>query len=494
MPILSYDEHHLPNAAHSLADMPAPRLRPPQVTGSVKPILSYDEGTKLAFAFEGVDPLCADGRGDSAISCGMHIHQGTSCDEAAGGLLFADGIDNPWLDVHYTATPDGRASGMASIATGLSTVDVLGRVLAIHDHAGTAIACSIITEMPAVAHATGFVPYAGYAGSLTTADGGAYPIVSDGTTTKFTYDVIGADPLCKDGPAEGVGVSCGLHLHVGTTCEEMAGDLFFAGETNPWLAVSYTTQGGDGCTAESVVSDPASCYLTGELETVATGLTADEIVGKVFILHDVQGVPYACATVAPDIGRAPLYATGFVPYYNYDTAAEGALSVSGVVSPVVTQAVGVSNSAVVLKGMPAQSFSYELSGVDPACADGATDAPNSCGIHVHAGTSCDTDALGHYYAPAAGSDPWVNVVYTTTPDGKATGTVTGVLTGYPAAEMVGHAVLIHDRTGARVACAILAEGTPADCPEGCLPAAAMARRNLLFSTMPNCPVGCEPVM
>jgi hypothetical protein len=208
------------------------------VTGAVLPILYYNEGTKLRFFFEGLDPMCAEGRGESAISCGMHIHEGTSCDEAAGGLFFAEEVENPWLDVFYTATPEGSASGFATIMTGLAVEEVVGKVFVVHDYAGTFIACSVITEMPEIAHAIGMVPYAGYMGNLTMAAGGAYPMISDGTTTKFTFDVIGTDPMCKDGAVEGVAVSCGLHVHVGTTCEEMAGDLYFAGEMNPWLDVS----------------------------------------------------------------------------------------------------------------------------------------------------------------------------------------------------------------------------------------------------------------
>jgi hypothetical protein len=332
-----------------------------QVTGAVLPILYYNEGTKLRFFFEGLDPMCTEGRGESGISCGMHIHEGTSCEESAGGLLVGEGVDNLWSDVFYISTPEGRASGSASIATGLSVEDVIGKVFAIHDHAGTAIACSVITEMPMVAHATGLVPYAGYEGSLTTAAGGAYPIISDGINTKFTYDIIGADPMCKGGAVEGVPVSCGLHVHVGTTCDEVASGLYFAGETNPWSAVHYMTQGGDACTASSVATDASTCYLTGEFETAETMLTLQNITGKVFVIHDSTGAPYACAAIQPDLGRAPLAAHGFVSYFNY----MGNLSVSGMVSPVVTQPIGLTDSEAVLKGMPAQSFSYSLMGADP---------------------------------------------------------------------------------------------------------------------------------
>jgi hypothetical protein len=258
------------------------------------------------------------------------------------------------------------------------------------------------------------------------------------------------------------------------------------------------TMGGEDCTMESVMEDPASCYLTGEFEMAETMLTLEDVTGKVFVIHDSTGIPYACATVQPDIGRAPLSASMFTPYYNYDAEAEGALMVMGMISPVVTQPLGLTDPEAVLGGMPAQSFSYDLTGVDPACADGPSDAAYSCGIHIHEGMSCDESAGGLYYSPVTGEDPWLPIIYNATSDGNATGVVLGVATGYPASMIVGHAMVVHDRAGTPVACALLSEGMPMECPEGCMPAGMMMytrRRNLLFSTMPpTCPDGCEPAM
>eukprot|EP00967_Tisochrysis_lutea_P068753 scaffold90175_cov37-Tisochrysis_lutea.AAC.1 len=131
---------------------------------------------------------------------------------------------------------------------------------------------------------------------------------------------------------------------------------------------------------------------------------------------------------------------------------------------------------------------------------GPSEAANSCGVHIHAGMSCMEDAMGHYYSPVVGSDPWRTIVYSSDADGMASGVITGIPTGLPASEIVGHSMIIHDRAGTRVACAILSTDAPTmsppsppmvECPAGCKPSAA--RRKLLFSALPNCPAGCEPM-
>ena len=134
--------------------------------------------------------------------------------------------------------------------------------------------------------------------------------------------------------------------------------------------------------------------------------------------------------------RAANEATRAVPYFNY----VGKLGVSGVVGPV-------SSSGTT------QTFYYSLNGVDPACTSGRDESiKNSCGIHIHTGTTCVADALGHYYDTSLdGGDPWANVAYTSV-SGSTRGSYT-VTTGLTGAQVVGHAMVIHDKAGARIACA-----------------------------------------
>ena len=124
-----------------------------------------------------------------------------------------------------------------------------------------------------------------------------------------------------------------------------------------------------------------------------------------------------------------------MPYLGYG----GDLAVGGMVGPLTTAGT-------------AQTFSYSLTGVDRKCeTDGAlSDKSNSCGIHIHSGTSCLADAAGHYYdAATLSADPWASVVYT-----SGVGTHE-VITGLTAAQVEGKAMIIHNQDGARIACALL---------------------------------------
>merc|ERR1712226_1596964 len=98
---------------------------------------------------------------------------------------------------------------------------------------------------------------------------------------------------------------------------------------------------------------------------------------------------------------------------------------------------------VTLSGTEA-TLKYDLMGVEDECTTPGS-AANSCGIHIHAGTSCAKapGVGGHFYGGSVNSDPWTTVVYTASgTDGKASGSVTADL-GVPFAP--GHALVIHNR-------------------------------------------------
>lgn len=100
--------------------------------------------------------------------------------------------------------------------------------------------------------------------------------------------------------------------------------------------------------------------------------------------------------------------------------------------------------------MDSLKFSFDLRGLETGCVD--------CGVHIHAGTTCDyaDGVLGHYYSTDV--DPWTTdegAVYDADSDGNANGSF--VLTsGYDTySENVGHSVVIHGQDGTRLSCGIL---------------------------------------
>lgn len=109
---------------------------------------------------------------------------------------------------------------------------------------------------------------------------------------------------------------------------------------------------------------------------------------------------------------------------------------------------------------------------------------NGCGVHVHAGKSCDEDALvqGHYYDDSDGrEDPWADMRYNSDNDGTSTsyssttttmssysttttttttaeesgGIVLAGGSGTSAKDNVGRALVVHDADGKRIGCGLL---------------------------------------
>jgi len=98
-------------------------------------------------------------------------------------------------------------------------------------------------------------------------------------------------------------------------------------------------------------------------------------------------------------------------------------------------------------------FSYDLEGVEPACADG------SCGIHIHAGTSCanHTDVLGHGWNSEVVQDLWTEeggAVYVADDKGNAKGFF-NLYNGFSFGKNLGHAVVVHASNGTRIGCGVL---------------------------------------
>jgi len=140
----------------------------------------------------------------------------------------------------------------------------------------------------------------------------------------------------------------------------------------------------------------------------------------------------------------PLEAKDFTAYPGYtgDLKATGVVTVAG------------SDSG--------QVITFDLDGVDPRCsADDNSDGPkNSCGVHIHAGTTC-TEAGGHEFNHSLEHDPWLPISYKSDAEGKAVDSDgTNVATMLPVSEVYGKVIVVHDHTGARIACSPLEPFAP----------------------------------
>ena len=86
----------------------------------------------------------------------------------------------------------------------------------------------------------------------------------------------------------------------------------------------------------------------------------------------------ALALVGPLFLPGILTAAGWGPYYTYT----GRLRVEGTIGPMETTESTTGFS---------QRFYFSLEGVDPLCSSGPGAYNNSCGIHLHRGTSCQAN-------------------------------------------------------------------------------------------------------
>lgn len=101
----------------------------------------------MEYSLSGVDPLCMEGAGDAANSCGIHFHEGMDCVSDAGGHYY-DTValtEDPWATVSYVSDSDNETSGAdVSVETGLDYSEIIGHAFVVHGFGGERIACAII--------------------------------------------------------------------------------------------------------------------------------------------------------------------------------------------------------------------------------------------------------------------------------------------------------------------------------------------------------------
>jgi hypothetical protein len=228
-----------------------------------------------------------------------------------------------------------------------------------------------------------------------------------GTTVTLTWTgLVGYDSLCDNGPSTSAN-SCGIHIHAGKTC------------------ATHNLIGGHYWDSDALNSDPWSDVVIDGADgsvSVDFGYTEDESKYRAFVIHDHNGDRATCNTLGADAVRT-LTTVGSFPGYTGGVSIEGSVQIA-------------------FKGTIVE-MTYDLSGVEAECATPDAGTPNSCGIHIHSGTSClDGGAVGiHYWDSGVdATDPWTST-YT-----GASGVVE-VDNYYDYTANIGRAFIIHDYAG-----------------------------------------------
>ena len=139
--------------------------------------------------------------------------------------------------------------------------------------------------------------YPGYQGALTDVGGGVIMThLPDGNGAGSVYlmaILVNADQRCSEDTDPDAPNGCGYHIHSGYDCADAdtIGGHLYAGESDPWsLSGSATYQ----------VHGPGS-PATGS-DVVAVGMSASDLIGRAFVVHDFDGARIACGYVAPPAG------------------------------------------------------------------------------------------------------------------------------------------------------------------------------------------------
>ena len=177
-------------------------------------------------------------------SGGLHVHTGTTCEDA-GGHYFDTDREDPWVAKIYTSDINGRAVGSYLVQPGPNSMNIMGRTIVLHDADGanSRAACGVIQTLDFV---------------------------------KLTYELQGVDRFGL------------LSIHEGKTCssaDSVGGtykDTTKFGTADPW-ASKYQ---GDGARGVAI----------GNFK-VAYGYTLDETLDRVVIAYDSLGQRMGCGVL-----------------------------------------------------------------------------------------------------------------------------------------------------------------------------------------------------
>lgn len=405
------------------------------VAGSAS-VVQSGEDVRLSWHLSGLEAeLCAVPPEGIPNACGIHIHEGSTCDDSSnvGGHFYdREQLEaDPWPPVVYTpdAIGDSLSAGR-TVAIRKSLSDVFGRAVVVHDHAGGRVACGVIQPPGQDFAMVSLQRYPGYAGVSHV--GGTISVLGWGDDVALSWSLTGLNSTHCNMPPDGVANACGIHIHSGLTCENasLVGGHFYnaaALDTDPW---------------SDVVFRPDSASRSVSLgQRVQLGRPLADVFGRTVVVHDHTGDRVACGVIHAPGEEVAVVSLQRYPGYGGDAAVTGTVNVIG------------------WEQTGQLSLSWYLRGLEPQlCHPAPADVANACGIHVHEGHSCD-DAFavgGHFYDRAAlAADPWRAVVYQPNARGESVDFVNRIGVGRDASGILERTVVVHDHTGARAACGVI---------------------------------------
>jgi len=162
-------------------------------------------------------------------------------------------------------------------------------------------------------------------------------------------------------------------------------------------------------------------------------------------------------------------------YFTAQTTPLGGGDVESETTLFIPQWTGLSDVAtpndVVCFVGSAQQLEADIDSVYGGGSGTQCSAANGCGVHVHAGTSCeDTDTQGgHWYnTETVSNDPWATVGYLSTNAEGYGQYASCVRTGYDLMSdpslLEGHVFIVHGEDGARVSCGPIVPASPSSSP------------------------------
>lgn len=381
--------------------------------------------TSVIISYSGLtaDPGCLDGvLPDTANSCGIHIHAGTTCADMTkvGGHHYniQAMTSDPWLRAYYT-----RIDGSLIVNHGFTYKESVGHAFVIHDKHGIRLSCELLLPQDYRKVYTG-TPYVGYEGPLTAV--GQVELNFQNTAVSLNYNfsnngTLGGDPNCWLMAPNGKPNSCGIHIHVGNACDP------------------NSTVGGHFYNSATLSADPWT-YLamysnyTGFLRFFEFGHTFAEAAGRTLVIHDYNGVRITCDLLVEP--RSVPFSGQFMSYPGY-------------------------TPGIIVRGdirLTFQMFDvmvwWNLTSFNDSCVENGPSATlNSCGIHIHVGRTCTDNALvgGHFWngltGVGTGVDPWKYVAV-----GPGTLGQARVLHNASWTDSAGRVLVVHNYAGVRISC------------------------------------------